>query len=67
MHAETYTARHTCDETGSRYEGDGPIDYCGHDLRTAAEMADDRTARGQCGYVTRESDGATLMPDGTWA
>ena len=62
-----YEVRHTVDESGARYIGDGPMDMTTNDLSTAIEYAEDLVHRGKCGYVRRTKDGKTLMPDGSWS
>jgi hypothetical protein len=59
-----YRVEHTCDESGGRYPG-SIIDQETDILEEAIALADERTARGQCGFV-RRADGAILAPDGSW-
>lgn len=59
----TYEVGHTCDQLGglypcAKYEAAASYDE-------AWEMAQQRTAAGQCGFI-RRSDGKIQAPDGSW-
>lgn len=64
MSTTTYTAYHTMDQLGGRYE-QRQIDYTGADLATAKCIAASRAAAGQGGGVA-DDQGRTLGPDGYW-
>lgn len=61
-----YTVGHTVDESGARYANpDGVTDLETDDFDEAKTLADELTAKGQCGYVERD-DGFTLTPGNCW-